>query len=67
MATFSKKAYQVIADALGEARITYYHAGKYEHDDAIAAITNKLAHIFERDNTRFDMERFMVAAGRRSL
>lgn len=62
MATFSKKAYEVIASAIrNEAAL----AGEGWEKQPMTAegFSRRIADLFARDNARFDRERFLSACG----
>jgi hypothetical protein len=57
MATFSRRHYEAIAEAIAKAPILLtFREGKQK-----TAIVMMLAGLFERDNPRFDAERFYKA------
>lgn len=57
----TKKHYEMIAKVLAKRREQYNDAMWWDHMEAIADVADGLAGAFDKDNPKFDRDRFLKA------
>lgn len=60
---FTRKHYEAVAEIIKERSKHYADMGRYGCANGAGSVGDKLADLFEKDNPRFDRDRFLAACG----